>query len=91
MLAPKHRCFAQPGIRGPAAWEALLSLGSSRQRLVRAAVVMIPETCAAQYQEQATYRDPESLEDIPLVPGMSKTDNMLRWGFIKKACLQTTS
>ena len=31
-----------------------------------------------------TVRDPESLEEIPLVPGMSKTDNMLRWGFIKK-------
>lgn len=31
-----------------------------------------------------TFRDPESLEDIPLVPGMNKLDNMLRWGFIKK-------
>lgn len=31
-----------------------------------------------------TYRDPESLEDIPLVPGLNKLDNMLRWGFIKK-------
>ena len=26
----------------------------------------------------------ESLEDIPLIPGMGKTENMLRWGFIKK-------
>lgn len=31
-----------------------------------------------------TFRDPESLEDIPLVPGLNKLDNMLRWGFIKK-------
>lgn len=31
-----------------------------------------------------TFRDPESLEDLPLVPGMNKLDNMLRWGFIKK-------
>ncbi len=30
------------------------------------------------------YRDPESLEDVPLVPGLNKLDNMLRWGFIKK-------
>eukprot|EP00884_Botryococcus_braunii_P000946 jgi/Botrbrau1/10852/Bobra.0025s0030.1 len=30
------------------------------------------------------YRDPESLEDVPLVPGISKLDNQLRWGFIKK-------
>lgn len=30
------------------------------------------------------YRDVESLEDIPLVPGMGKSENMLRWGFIKK-------
>ncbi len=37
-----------------------------------------------QYEEHATYRDPESLEEVPLVPGMSRTDNMLRWGFIKK-------
>ena len=29
-------------------------------------------------------RDVESLEEIPLLPGMSKTENMLRWGFIKK-------
>jgi len=29
-------------------------------------------------------QDPESLEDVPLVPGMTKTENMLRWGFIKK-------
>lgn len=26
----------------------------------------------------------ESLEDVPLVPGIGKTENMLRWGFIKK-------
>lgn len=44
---------------------------------------------ALQYQQHATYRDPESLEDIPLVPGMSKTDNMLRWGFIKKVTSHT--
>ena len=31
-----------------------------------------------------TFRDPESLEDVPLVPGLNKLDNMLRWGFIKK-------
>ena len=31
-----------------------------------------------------TFRDPESLEDVPLVPGLNKVDNMLRWGFIKK-------
>ena len=30
------------------------------------------------------YRDPESLEDVPLLPGISKTENALRWGFIKK-------
>lgn len=29
------------------------------------------------------YRDIESQEEL-LVPGMSKTDNMLRWGFIRK-------
>ena len=29
------------------------------------------------------YRDPESLEEVPLVPGMSKAENMLRWGFIR--------
>ena len=43
-----------------------------------------PLNCLAQYEEHVTYRDPESLEEIPLVPGMSRTDNMLRWGFIKK-------
>ncbi|CAL5229149.1 g12423 [Coccomyxa viridis] len=31
----------------------------------------------------AQYRDIESQEEL-LVPGMSKTDNMLRWGFIRK-------
>ena len=31
-----------------------------------------------------TYRDPESLEEVPLVPGLNKLDNALRWGFIKK-------
>lgn len=45
----------------------------------------------AQYQEHATYRDPESLEEVPLVPGMSKTDNMLRWGFIKKVGSQPSA
>jgi FtsH-binding integral membrane protein len=30
------------------------------------------------------YRDPESLEETPLVPGMSPTENSLRWGFINK-------
>ncbi|KAK9917256.1 hypothetical protein WJX75_002426 [Coccomyxa subellipsoidea] len=39
---------------------------------------------SSKYEEHVTYRDPESLEEIPLVPGMSRTDNMLRWGFIKK-------
>lgn len=34
--------------------------------------------------QERTYRDVESLEDVPLVPGMGKTENMLRWGFIKK-------
>ncbi len=29
------------------------------------------------------YRDIESQEEL-LAPGMSKTDNMLRWGFIRK-------
>ena len=24
------------------------------------------------------------MEDVPLVPGLNKLDNMLRWGFIKK-------
>lgn len=43
-----------------------------------------------QYEQQATYRDPESLEEVPLVPGMSKTENMLRWGFIKKVIDRVT-
>ena len=30
------------------------------------------------------YRDPESLEETPLVPGMTPTENSLRWGFINK-------
>ncbi len=30
------------------------------------------------------YIDPESLEETPLVPGMSKLDTLLRWGFIRK-------
>ena len=34
--------------------------------------------------QPAVYRDPESLEDIPLVPGIGRTENALRWGFIKK-------
>lgn len=34
--------------------------------------------------QERTYRDVESLEDVPLVPGIGKTENMLRWGFIKK-------
>lgn len=33
------------------------------------------------------YRDIESQEEL-LVPGMSKTDNMLRWGFIRKVHLK---
>ncbi|KAK9835412.1 hypothetical protein WJX81_007898 [Elliptochloris bilobata] len=28
--------------------------------------------------------DPEAQEEVPLVPGLSKMDNALRWGFIKK-------
>ena len=28
--------------------------------------------------------DPEAQEEVPLVPGMGKLDNALRWGFIKK-------
>ena len=28
--------------------------------------------------------DPEAQEEAPLVPGMGKLDNALRWGFIKK-------
>lgn len=28
--------------------------------------------------------DPEAAQEMSLVPGMSKLDNMLRWGFIKK-------
>lgn len=36
------------------------------------------------YVQPGFTRDPESLEDVPLVPGISKTENMLRWGFIKK-------
>ena len=36
--------------------------------------------CPLQYDQ---YRDIESQEEL-LVPGMSKTDNMLRWGFIRK-------
>ena len=35
-------------------------------------------------QGPETYIDPESLEELPLVPGMSKTETMLRWGFIRK-------
>jgi FtsH-binding integral membrane protein len=34
--------------------------------------------------EGTNIQDPESLEDVSLVPGLSKTENMLRWGFIKK-------
>jgi hypothetical protein len=30
------------------------------------------------------YRDPESLEETPLVPGMTPVENSLRWGFINK-------
>ena len=41
------------------------------------------ELFVLQYEEHATYRDPESLEEVLLVPGMSRTENMLRWGFIK--------
>ncbi|KAK9813671.1 hypothetical protein WJX73_002355 [Symbiochloris irregularis] len=35
-------------------------------------------------RKDETYIDPESLEELPLAPGMSRTDNMLRWGFIRK-------
>ena len=38
-------------------------------------------TCFSLQYDQ--YRDIESQEEL-LVPGMSKTDNMLRWGFIRK-------
>ncbi len=31
-----------------------------------------------------TWRDPESLEDVPLVPGMTPVENQLRWGFVQK-------
>lgn len=31
-----------------------------------------------------SYIDPESLEELPLVPGLSKTENLLRWGFVQK-------
>jgi FtsH-binding integral membrane protein len=34
--------------------------------------------------QDSKYIDPESLEETPLVPGMSKTETMLRWGFIRK-------
>ena len=34
--------------------------------------------------QEETYIDPESLEEVPLAPGMSPTENMLRWGFIRK-------
>lgn len=31
-----------------------------------------------------TWRDPESLEEVPLVPGLTLTQNALRWGFVQK-------
>lgn len=31
-----------------------------------------------------TCRDPESLEEQPLVPGLTPTQNALRWGFVQK-------
>ena len=35
-------------------------------------------------EDTGTYIDPESLEELPLAPHMSKTETMLRWGFIRK-------
>lgn len=34
--------------------------------------------------QEETYIDPESLEELPLAPHMSKTETILRWGFIRK-------
>ena len=51
---------------------------SSRTRPGRAHGIQ--ECVSLQYDQ---YRDIESQEEL-LVPGMSKTDNMLRWGFIRK-------
>jgi hypothetical protein len=38
-----------------------------------------------------TWRDPESLEDVPLVPGMTPMENQLRWGFVQKVSPKCTS
>lgn len=55
--------------------------------------MLCPQACintcelhALQYQPPGgdVYRDPESLEETPLVPGMTPTENSLRWGFINK-------
>lgn len=43
-----------------------------------------PESSAAHDKPEDTYYDPESLEERPLAPGMSKTETMLRWDFIRK-------
>ena len=40
--------------------------------------------CAQYAPVGQTWRDPESLEDVPLVPGMTPMENQLRWGFVQK-------
>lgn len=37
-----------------------------------------------QSSSHGKYTDVESQEEVPLVPGLSKLDNTLRWGFIRK-------
>ena len=42
-------------------------------------------SCLTQYSRPGTtWRDPESLEEVPLVPGLTRTENQLRWGFVQK-------
>ena len=58
-----------------------------RWRLPAAAVDAEGMVACAQYAPIGqTWRDPESLEDVPLVPGMTPMENQLRWGFVQKVC-----
>ena len=59
-----------PGLHSPLASTALMDTP-----VIKQIVLCVQPT---------VYRDPESLEDIPLVPGIGRTENALRWGFIKK-------
>ena len=57
-------------------------------------MVMSVVACAQYAPVGQTWRDPESLEDVPLVPGMTPMENQLRWGFVQKvspACSQVES